>query len=376
MPDLGILVVGPLTRQSLTRIPRIQIHLSAIVLFGSNVVAQPTLDERPSCGECRVVLTQVVEIQSVWNAGGLTGRPTSVGRIARSQWVVVDADGEKVYRFDAAGRFVGELGRAGSGPGEFRDATLVLDWGGDSTAIFDAGNSRTQIYSPSGRLARSQQWRGLSIWFAMRTPDGGFVTSGSYGSFGLPLHQFSREGVLKLSFGARSDVRITHPGAVPRYQLPPRTERDGAFWAVQANAPLLHRFALGGVPTDQWRLPLAEFSKLGMNPDGSAKGAQFFTIDPLDSGLLLVGLAYADPRSAEGSGARIQVDGEESRRVDDWGRFLNTRLIVLDPTRRSVVAIADEDVWIAGSLGGGLLWGIRPGAEGGRVVVVRAALQR
>lgn len=359
--------------------PRLLSIVIVSCLLASHARAQPVLDLKPSCTQCRVVLSLVVEIQSVWSDGGLSGRPTSIGRIARSQWAVVDADGSRVYRFDSSGRYVGELGRAGSGPGEFADATFVLDWGGDSTAIFDARNSRTHIYAASGRLARTQRWDGLSIWFAMRTPEGGFVTSGSYGSrssFGLPLHQFSREGRLQRSFGARSDIRVTRPGSVPRYQLPPRTERDGAFWAVQSNAPVLHHFQLGGLPTDEWRLPIAEFPMIGMNPDGSAKGAQFFTIDPLENGLLLVGVAYADPRSAEGLGARLQVDGQQTRRVDDWGRFLNTRLMVLDPTRREVLSITDEDTWIAGSLGGGLLWGIRPGGDGGRVVVVRATFQR
>lgn len=353
--------------------------ISASVVLASNALAQPALDQRPTCVECRLLLSQVVEIQSVWNEGGLTGRPTSVGRIARSQWAVVDADGSKVYRFDAAGRHTGEIGRAGSGPGEFADATLVLDWGGDSTAVFDAGNSRTHIYSPSGRLTRAQQWDGLSIWFAMRTPEGGFVTSGSYGSrtsFGLPLHQFSREGQLQRSFGARSDLRVARPGDVPRYRLPLQTERDGAFWAVRSDAPLLHRFQLGGVPAEEWRLPIGEFQKLGINADGSAKGAEFLTIDAFENGFLLVALTYPDPRSAAGLGAQIQVDGQQSRRVDDWGRFLNTRLILLDPKRREVVAVADEDIWIAGSLGRGLLWGIRPSSDGGRVVVMRATLQR
>jgi hypothetical protein len=341
--------------------------------------SQPTLELRPSCSACRVSFEPVVEFQSDWSTGGLPTRPYGVQRFARNQWIVLDPDAGLVLRFDERGRYVAPLGRKGAGPGEFTDPTMAMMWGGDSTAVFDAANARTSIYAPSGRLARSQRWDGLSIWFGMRLADGGFVAGGTFGTLsarGMPLHRFDRAGLLRDSFGARPEARVTRALDMPIYRLPPLADSDGTFWAVEARRPILRRFAVGREASADWELPMKGFENFTSRRGDAAHGAEFMWITPLEGGLLLVGLMYPDPRSAEAVGAPRQIDGMTVKSIDDWGRYVNTRVFVLDPVRRQLVATADEDTWIAAPIGGGLFWGIRPGGDGGRVVVLRASLTR
>jgi hypothetical protein len=254
-----------------------------------------------------------------------------------------------------------------------------MRWGGDSTGVFDAANARTSIYAPSGQLTRSQRWDGLSIWFAMRLADGGFVTSGSFGtrsSFGMPLHHFDRSGTLQGSFGARRDAHVVRASDLPYYRIPAQADADGSFWAFEARRPILRRFKVGGEPTYEWELPIRDFESFTSRRGQAAHGAEFFVVEALEDGLVLVGMIYPDPRSAEAVGAPRTVDGVTVKSIDDWGRYVSTRFYVLNPTRRQLVAVADEDAWVAASLGGGLYWGIRPGGDGGRLVILRATFTR
>lgn len=339
----------------------------------SSVSAQPTLDLRPTCNSCRLAFEVVVEFQSEWATGGIPTQPLSVQRFARSQWLVTDPTAGLVLRFDERGRYVAPLGRKGAGPTEFNGPSLLFDWGADSVAVFDASNARLSIFAPSGRFVRSQPWQGEPIIRASRLPDGGFLTSGpmtTRSGFGMPFHRFDRAAVLQVSFGAPADVRVVRRSDVPSFRMPARIESP-SFWAIDAASPTLRRFQVGGLHTDEWLLPMRDFERFRRRPDG-ASGAEFFTIEPLADGLLLVGMMVADPRSEEALGPERVIDGRTTRGVDDWGRYTNTRFYVLDPQRRTLVASVEEDAWVAGSLGDGLYWGIRPGGDGGRLVVLRA----
>ena len=347
------------------------------LVVASALNAQPTLDLRPTCRDCRLTFEVVVEFQAEWTDGALPTRADGVQRFARSQWIVSDPDAKTVYRFDARGRYLGPLGRKGGGPGEFQGPNLMLPWGGDSVAVFDWLNARTSIYAPSGRYTRSQTWSGGDLYRAMLTPDGEFVVAGvldSRASLGMPFHRFNRAGVRQPSFGAPSGTRIERERDALWYRTPARTEPDGSFWAVDARSPVLRRFTLGGLATTEWKLPMRDFMNLTSRPGPGLRGAEFMNIEPLEGGLLLVGLMVPDPRSAEAVGPPKTIDGIPVSPVEDWGRYTDTRFFVLDPRRRALVVEMTEDAFIGGSLGDGLYWGIRPGGDAGRLVVLRAVL--
>lgn len=80
----------------------------------------------------------------------------SIARLPDGRIVVAHTGGSEVLVFDTAGELLTRFGRAGSGPGEFRELSrLAVIAGGDSLLIFDAGQLRASIFDTEGRFARS-----------------------------------------------------------------------------------------------------------------------------------------------------------------------------------------------------------------------------
>jgi hypothetical protein len=68
---------------------------------------------------------------------------------------VADGIGPRLRRYDPEGRFLGQIGRVGEGPGEYRRITgLALTPAGE-LAIFDTSLRRITLFSPSGELLRT-----------------------------------------------------------------------------------------------------------------------------------------------------------------------------------------------------------------------------
>jgi formylglycine-generating enzyme required for sulfatase activity/DNA-binding beta-propeller fold protein YncE len=122
---------------------------------------------------------------------GLTAVPWGVvadpvaGLIHMADWT-----GARVVTFDAAGDYVRTLGRAGSGPGEFRrPAALALEADG-TLVVWDAGRSVLSRWSPAGE-ALGEDRAPLEYWgpgLAVGS-DGGLVTVTSARSSELVLEQ-------------------------------------------------------------------------------------------------------------------------------------------------------------------------------------------
>jgi hypothetical protein len=63
---------------------------------------------------------------------------------------VFDASVPVLRRYDSAGRFVGAIGRAGAGPGEYRDASGLGVTRAGTVLLYDVGNARIDRYSRTG----------------------------------------------------------------------------------------------------------------------------------------------------------------------------------------------------------------------------------
>lgn len=74
-------------------------------------------------------------------------------RLTDGTIVVADAGARALLRYDAAGSYVGAIGGAGEGPGEFR----ALSWAGragDSLVTWDRALGRVSVFAPTGMTAR------------------------------------------------------------------------------------------------------------------------------------------------------------------------------------------------------------------------------
>lgn len=68
---------------------------------------------------------------------------------------VADAGVPSVFVFTVTGELIAAIGRAGSGPGEFREPILVAFWG-DSLAVFDPPQRRLSYFRTDGSLIRQR----------------------------------------------------------------------------------------------------------------------------------------------------------------------------------------------------------------------------
>ena len=162
--------------------------------------------------------------------GDELARPTGVAASSTGDRVyVVDAGGveseaHRVMVYDGAGQFLQELGRRGSGDGEFNLPTAAAVAGDGSLYVLDGGNFRIQVFDREGRLLRQfgelgngpgqlARPRGLAVG------DDGlvYVSDAAFGN----VQVFDPTGRLLLAIGSTSDV--DRPG---RYALPAGIEVD------------------------------------------------------------------------------------------------------------------------------------------------------
>jgi hypothetical protein len=84
-------------------------------------------------------------------------------RLGDGRIVVANRGSSELRFYDAGGRFLFAAGRAGEGPGEFRDLQRVWALPGDSLLALDFMPARLSVFDGSGAFARS---------FSIRSPDG------------------------------------------------------------------------------------------------------------------------------------------------------------------------------------------------------------
>src|SRR5690606_33184843 len=90
-----------------------------------------------------------------------------------------------------------------------------------------------------------------------------------------------------------------------------------------------------------------------------------FGIEQTEQGSLVILLGFRSVRARSGFGATRTVDGRAVSTIDDFGQFFDTRVLVVDPIRREILATHDVDDWIISPVGRGLFWAIAPGGEHG-----------
>lgn len=91
---------------------------------------------------------------------GATGSAFEFGTIRsvlldrRGQVYVVDPSNRTIPVFDSTGTFLRQVGRDGSGPGEYRTPYSIA-WLGDQLALLDPGNGRIGLFDPTGAWVTS-----------------------------------------------------------------------------------------------------------------------------------------------------------------------------------------------------------------------------
>jgi hypothetical protein len=235
---------------------------------------------------------------------------SGIRQLSDGRLLVADRLEKAVRLLDAAGAYLDEVGRVGSGPGEFQLPGRLLPLPGDSTLLVDFGNMRLSVIGPEGGIHRStsmqQSYRhdgGAGVVMVMPQVSDGrgglyFDTRGSFevGPAGLPdsiavvrwelgAEHFDTVAMLpnpaamhSIKFGSSGGTRITGAGGGPLSAKPGwSADPDGRaalVWAepyrVEWVSPSGSRAA--GPTVDYRPIPVTEEDKAAW-ADGMAGGA-------------------------------------------------------------------------------------------------------
>ena len=103
----------------------------------------------------RVDAVPILDVSSNSKSGAvLFSRVTGATRLADGTIVVADLDDNTLHFFSAGGAPLRNVGRAGSGPGEFRRVTWLGRCGGDSLHVWDMLQRRMSVFAPNGGYVR------------------------------------------------------------------------------------------------------------------------------------------------------------------------------------------------------------------------------
>lgn len=214
------------------------------------LAAQLTMIRRtPDCRACRVVLRRKIVLGSDVGIGEITGLPATVALDAAGRyWVTTATSGPLV--FDKDGRFAGQVGRSGQGPGEFLASSALFVVPGDSMMVVDPLNLRGTLVGAdlqAGRQIRLPAPVGPVL--VLRWPDSVVVNSlvGTRSQIGLPLHHATFEGPevqFRASFGpGDGSARPAFPGATSQLLAP----ASSGYWSADLLRYRISRWGPGGL---------------------------------------------------------------------------------------------------------------------------------
>jgi DNA-binding beta-propeller fold protein YncE len=140
-------------------------------------------------------------------------RPTSVAFASNGDVLVSDGyDNARVARFTRDGRFVGEWGTRGIGPGQFQTPHGIATDPAGRVYVADRENGRIQVFDSSGKFVA--EWKGDAIgrpWAVAIGPDG-FVYSVDGGDQRVDR---PRGGVAKIDKNGQVVARFSSFGRGP-----------------------------------------------------------------------------------------------------------------------------------------------------------------
>jgi hypothetical protein len=160
------------------------------------------------------------------------------------RWWVIDVMlPNSILHYDRTGRWLGEIGRRGEGPGEFLWVRSATPWPGDS-ALVSEEKRRVHVVAADG----TSRWIGQfgTGEGLVRLSNGQLLAPGVLGTAdaaGYPLHLYASDGTHLKSFGTDRPllVRSHRVGTLRLLSVV-----DGGFWAAQPDHYRLERWSNDG----------------------------------------------------------------------------------------------------------------------------------
>ena len=185
--------------------------------------------DSPTCPRCVVLSTRVGQVGGSGNPDDANGY-VSLRSFGRNEIIGIPASTAEVWRMTRTGVVLKRWGRAGEGPGEFRQPAAVWVAPSDSVFIYDRQLGRVSVLDSSGVFRRAFRVpsgvHNLLPLGGTRAIGDGIIAGGAKidaGSVLLPMHYF-RGDSLQRSFG--DAIRRVDPREP--YQLERRFVQRGA----------------------------------------------------------------------------------------------------------------------------------------------------
>lgn len=162
-------------------------------------------------------------------------RPTDPVRLAGGRIAVGDNGSLEIRVFDADGRWVGSIGRKGSGPGEFTDLRALWTGPGDTLYAYQGRTGQVSVLDAGGRFARAfrPEFSGERRFAVILGPfsTGHWLVNGS--AITLPTTSGLHRGEVTLyrfsPDGRKVDSLTTLPGAESMVEA---SERGLSIWLL------------------------------------------------------------------------------------------------------------------------------------------------
>lgn len=229
--------------------PFARLVMPAICIFAAaaQLAAQRVTVINPSvaCPRCRIVLNLGPRLGDVDGPGALVAEPSSLSRDSRGRFFLTQFSTDQgPLVFDSVGRFIRELGRQGSGPGEFRVARYLSVAPDGRIFVADPVAGRMTVFTPALTYDSAATDIGLALAYPFEVLRQGQVVVGADVSMrdriGYPLHLYGPALEFITSFGTdtpsfRPDRRMSSRRRLAR-------SSDGGVWAAHATEYVIDRF--------------------------------------------------------------------------------------------------------------------------------------
>lgn len=307
-----------------------------LVLPSAKLVAQEqiNLDSFAGCSECRLRPTLDLRL-------GRSVPDLIENRAARAVFdptkreYVVMAGPATLAFFDASGRYLRQIGRAGRGPGEFRIVRHV-GFSEGQTVILDVGQGRWTVLREDGRVRYHNVPVAASSSFIVVAPD--TVVLAAMGTTpddaGFPLHLIALSaGEILGHFGSETgDFNAARPWARQVLVAPSSTPRS--VWLARPNRLRFEEWSLQDAllrvveGTPDWFPPVDEIPPFGQEPPTRLRQ---FAVDSAGKLWVTSWVAGANWQNAVETAQRTP-DGE---RIIDTAEYFATRVDLYDLRRKA-----------------------------------------
>lgn len=151
--------------------------------------------------------------------------PDDIVWASNGHYYVADAGNGRIIHFDANGKFVGQWGKKGKGPGEFSAAhSLTIDKQ-DRIYVGDRGNKRIQVFAPDGKFLA--EWNGFGNSFGMAIVNKGREMLSSEGDIHKMYLLDAANGKILAEWGDKEAFQLPHLMAVDKKGRVYLTEVNG-----------------------------------------------------------------------------------------------------------------------------------------------------